>query len=138
MACWEESETGVKIEVYLLAVVNRPRIEIRAKRIPAKLMNFIRLEYPEVVIKKDGEDSDDVDFTELEWFKKTWASMTPGENLKLLREERQFSRKEFSEKCGIALARISDYERGRVKISQTVAKKLAKALDTAEENLYWE
>ena len=122
----------------MLAVVNRPRIEIRAKRIPAKLMNFIRLEYPNVVVKKDGEDSDDVDFTELEWFKETWASMTPGENLKLLREERQLSKKEFSEKCGIALARISDYERGRAKISQAVAKKLAKVLDTAEENLYWE
>ena len=122
----------------MLAVVNRPRIEIRAKRIPAKLMNFIRLEYPNVVVKKDDEDSDDVDFTELEWFKETWASMTPSENLKILREERQLSKKELSEKCGIASARIADYERGNAKISQAVAKKLAKALDTAEENLYWE
>jgi DNA-binding XRE family transcriptional regulator len=122
----------------MLAVVNQPRIEIRAKRIPAKLMNFIRLEYPNVVIRKDSEDTDEVDFAELEWFKKTWASMTPSENLKLLREERQFSKKELSEKCGIASERIADYERGKAKISRPVAKKLAKALDTAEENLYWE
>jgi len=122
----------------MLAVVNQPHIEIRAKRIPVKLMNFIRLEYPNVVIRKDSEDTDEVDFTELEWFKKTWASMTPSENLKLLREERQFSKKELSEKCGIASARIADYERGKAKISRPVAKKLAKALDTAEENLYWE
>ncbi|MDR1812884.1 MAG: helix-turn-helix domain-containing protein [Candidatus Fibromonas sp.] len=121
----------------MLAVVNRPRIEIRAKRIPVKQMNFIRLEYPNVVVKKDNEDSDEVDFTELEWFKETWASMTPGENLKLLREEQRISKKELSEKCGISLVRISDYESGRVKISQSIAKKLAKVLGTAEENLYW-
>jgi len=120
----------------MLAVVNQPRIEIRAKRIPAKLMNFIRLEYPDVVVKKDSDDGDEVDFTELKWFKETWATMTPGGNLKLLREERKLSKKELSDKCGIALADISDYERGRVKISQSVAKKLAKALDTAEGNLY--
>jgi DNA-binding XRE family transcriptional regulator len=122
----------------MLAVVNQPRIEIRAKRIPAKLMNFIRLEYPDVVVKKDGEDNESVNFRELEWFKKTRAPMTPGGNLKLLREERRLSKKELSDKCGIALARISDYESGRVKIIQPVAKKLAKALDTTEESLYWE
>jgi len=120
----------------MLAVVNQPRIEIRAKRIPVKLMNFIRLEYPNVVVKKDDEDSYEADFTELEWFKETWATMTPGGNLKLLREERNLSKKELSERCGIALAQISDYECGKVKISQSVAKKLAKALDTAEGNLY--
>ena len=108
------------------------------KRIPAKLMNFIRLEYPDVVVKKDGKDSESVNFRELEWFKETRAAMTPGGNLKLLREERRLSKEELSDKCGIVLARISDYEHGRVKISQPVAKKLAKALDTAEENLYWE
>jgi DNA-binding transcriptional regulator YiaG len=91
----------------MLAVVNQSRIEIRAKRIPAKLMNFIRLEYPNVVVKKN-DNSEDVDFTELEWFKKTRAAMTPAENLKLLRKERQLSKKE-----------------------------LAEILDTAEENLYW-
>jgi DNA-binding XRE family transcriptional regulator len=120
----------------MLAVVNQPRIEIRAKRIPAKLMNFIRLEYPNVVVKK-GDNSEDVDFTELEWFKKTKAAMTPAENLKLLRKERQFSKKKLADKCGTTEARISDYELGKVKINQSVAKKLAEVLDTAEENLYW-
>jgi predicted transcriptional regulator len=121
----------------MLAVVSQPRIEIRAKKIPTKLMNFIRLEYPNVVVKKDYDDKD-VDFTELDWFKEIRASMTPGENLKLLREERQLSKRELSDRCGIALSRISDYELGRTKISRSVAKKLAKMLDTAEENLYWE
>jgi DNA-binding XRE family transcriptional regulator len=121
----------------MLAVVNQPRIEIRAKRIPAKLMNFIRLEYPNVIVKKN-DISDDVDFTELDWFKEIRASMTSGENLKLLRKERLLSKKELSEKCRISISRITDYELGRAKISHLIAKKLAKTLDTAEENLYWE
>jgi len=121
----------------MLAVVNRPRIEIRAKKIPVKLMNFIRLEYPNVIVKKD-DVSDDVDFTESDWFKEVRASMTSGENLKLLREERSLSKKELSERCGISVSRIASYELGRVKISRSVAKKLAEILGTAEENLYWE
>ncbi|GBU23778.1 hypothetical protein R83H12_00396 [Fibrobacteria bacterium R8-3-H12] len=120
----------------MLAVVNQPRIEIRANRIPAKLMNFIRLEYPSVVIKKDSE-SESVNFRDLAWFKKTRAKMTPHGNLKLLREERELTQRELSAKAGIALTRISDYERGRVKITKAAAAKLAKALDTAEENLFW-
>jgi len=121
----------------MLAVVNQPRIEIRAKKIPAKLMNFIRLEYPNVIVKKD-DVSDDVDFTESDWFKEIRASMTPGENLKLLREERLFSKKELSERSGISVSRLASYELGRIKISRSVAKKLAEVLDTTEDNLYWE
>jgi len=122
----------------MLAVANRPRIEItiRAKRIPTKLMNFIRLEYPNVVVKKE-DYLEDVDVTELDWFKGVRASMTPGENLKLLREERQLSKRELSSKCGIATACISDYECGRVKITKPIAKKLAEILGTVESNLFW-
>jgi len=100
-------------------------------------MNFIRLEYPNVIVKKD-DISDDVDFTESDWFKEIKTSMTPGENLKLLREERLLSKKELSDRCGISVSRIASYELGRVKISRSAAKKLAEILDTAEENLYWE
>jgi len=120
----------------MLAVVKAPRIEIRANRIPAKLMNFIRLEYPGVEIKKDDE-SESANFRDLAWFKKTRAEMTPHENLKLLREERELTQKELSVKAGIALTRISDYERGRIRITKVAAIKLAKALDTSEENLLW-
>jgi len=98
------------------------------------VVKFIRLEYPGVVIKKDDE-SESVNFRDLAWFKKTKAEMTPHENLKLLREERELTKKELSVKAGIALTRISDYERGRVRITKAAAVKLAKALDTAEENL---
>jgi DNA-binding XRE family transcriptional regulator len=119
----------------MLAVVNRPRIEIRANKIPAKLISFMRREYPSVVIHESENES--TNFRELEWFKETRAAMTPAENLKLLREERLLTQKELANKSGIALARILDYENGSAKISKSAAEKLAKILDTAEENLYW-
>jgi DNA-binding transcriptional regulator YiaG len=124
----------------MLAIANQPRIEIiiRAKKIPTKLMNFIRLEYPSAIVKRDADDSDGINFRELDWFKKVRASMLPSRNLKLLRKERKFSKKELSEKSGLTVALISDYECGKVKITKSVAKKLAVALDTAEENLHWQ
>lgn len=118
----------------MLAVVNRPRIEIRANRIPAKLINFMRSEYPSVVITNESENES---FRSLEWFKGVRAAMSPAENLRLLRKERRLTQKELASKTGMALARILEYESGAAEISEKAAEKLAKALDTAEENLRW-
>ena len=60
----------------MLAVVKRPRIEIRAKHIPAPLVRFLRDTYkPENVIVSDDNESEP--FEQTEWFKS--LDTTPGE-----------------------------------------------------------
>jgi len=87
-----------------------------------------------VVIKKDDE-SESVNVRDLAWFKKTKAEMTPHENLKLLREERELTKKKLSVKAGIALTRISDYESGRVRITKAAALRTYSCKQRTENKL---
>ena len=109
----------------------------KARKNLKMLPPVVSKKYPKVVVTNDTEDNVSVNFRELDWYKETLASMAPSENLKLLREERQLTLKELAKKSGFSITQISDYENGKTKISQATAKKLAEALDTVEENLFW-
>ena len=86
----------------MLAVVKKPRIEIRAKHIPAPLVRFLKDTYkPENVAVCKNEDS--IPFEESDWFK--ILDSTPGEMIVANRDLRNWSRA-VSRKMAIKLGEI--------------------------------
>jgi ribosome-binding protein aMBF1 (putative translation factor) len=123
--------------------VNQPRIRIEAPVLPRKLISFLRSNYGEVKIARSGDftenDPDDaaMPVVKMDWYKEIRSKMTPGENLMLLRKNRGLTQKALAEKSGMAATDISDMERKRISIGKTAAQKLAKALGTSVNNLFW-
>ena len=94
----------------MLAVVKRPRIEIRAKHIPAPLVRFLKDTYkPENVIVSDEDVA--VPFEESEWFKT--LETTPAEMIVANRDLRNWSQVTLAEKLGIQVQNLCAMENGR-------------------------
>ena len=111
----------------MLAVVKRPRIEIRAKHIPAPLVRFLKDTYkPENVIVSDEDVA--VPFEESEWFKS--LETTPAEMIVANRDLRNWSQVTLAEKLGIQVQNLCAMENGRRTVSRKMALKLGKIFGT--------
>jgi len=111
----------------MLAVVKRPRIEIRAKHIPAPLVRFLKDTYkPENVIVSDEDVA--VPFEESEWFKS--LETTPAEMIVANRDLRNWSQVTLAEKLGIQVQNLCAMENGRRAVSRKMALKLGKIFGT--------
>lgn len=111
----------------MLAVVKRPRIEIRAKHIPAPLVRFLKNTYkPENVIISDEDVA--VPFEESEWFKS--LETTPGEMIVANRDLRNWSQVTLAEKLGIQVQNLCAMENGRRTVSRKMAVKLGEVFGT--------
>jgi DNA-binding XRE family transcriptional regulator len=122
----------------MLAVVKKPHtdktlFEIKGD-IPRKILDYIDLEYGAQleIIKENQEDH--IRIIDTDWFKKIRASITPGEIIKIHRENLGLTQSELGKKLGLFSAqKISDMEKGRRKISKEVAKKLSKIFEVPIE-----
>ena len=111
----------------MLAVVKRPRIEIRAKHIPAPLVRFLKDTYkPENVIVSDEDVA--VPFEDSEWFKS--LETTPAEMIVANRDLRNWSQVTLAEKLGIQVQNLCAMENGRRTVSRKMALKLGKIFGT--------
>ena len=111
----------------MLAVVKKPRIEIRAKHIPAPLVRFLRDTYkPENVVIKD--DNDSVPVEESEWFNS--LDSTPAEMIVANRDLRNWSQVMLAEKLGIPVQNLCAMENGRRVVSRKMAVKLGEIFGT--------
>jgi DNA-binding XRE family transcriptional regulator len=120
------------------AVVKTPRIKISIKgtAIPPKLLVVLREEYGEdlKVVENDGKTL--VNVVDTEWYKKTKAKMTPGDYLRIYRENRGLTQSKLGEILGgIPRQHISNMERGHRQISLKNARILARKLGIPLENL---
>jgi len=120
------------------AVVKTPRIEISIKgaTIPQKLIGVLREEYGDdlKVVENDGESL--VNVIDTQWYKKTKAHMTPGDYLRIYRENKGFTQGKLGELLGgIPRQHISNMERGHRPISLKIARKLSKILNAPVEKL---
>lgn len=120
----------------MLAVVRaphtkRPTLEIRGQ-IPSWMISRLKREYKSnLEIKKDGDQIDDdlVNIFETDWFSSVEAKMTPGDNLRIYRENAGLSQSELGKKLGnIPRQNISLMEKGKRGISKEIAKKLSSIL----------
>ena len=121
----------------MLAVVKMPRtnkaaLTIRGQ-IPDWMITRLREEYKDRLIlknEKNGKKREElVNIFETDWFESIDSKMTPGENLKLYRENAGLSQAELGKKLGdVPRQNISLMEKGKRGISKETAKKLSKIL----------
>jgi len=120
----------------MLAVVKKPRTNkpmftVRGN-IPNWMLSRLKKEYKtELVIKEDIADKHDAnsltDIFETEWFTEIDSQITPGENMKIYRENMGLSQAALGEKLGnVPRQNVSLMENGKRGISKETAKKLSK------------
>jgi len=117
----------------MLVHVKTPRTEIEIKgEVSDQLMKALRNDFGnEINISNDDML---IDPTRSAWFKETKAQMTPGDRLKIDRENAGWSQAELGKKIGsFSRQYVSDLENGRKNISLKVAKQLAIIFDRSIE-----
>ena len=121
----------------MLAVVRKRRtkkalFEIKGK-IPKKVIDYFAHEYGAQFEIIDS-DEDFINIFNTDWFKNISKSTTPGDSLKIYRENMGFTQEELGSKLGnFTRQNISDMENGRRSISKEVAKKLSNIFDVPVE-----
>ena len=117
------------------AVVKTPRIEINIKgEIPDKLMSVLEEEYGEQVQLLEENDEESVNIFETDWYRDIKSRMTPGDNLRIYRENHGLTQARLGEMLGgVPRQHISNMEREVRSISLKTARKLAKLFKVSPE-----
>lgn len=115
------------------AVVKTPHIEINIKgTIPENILSVLKKEYGKKVKLLDDDKA--VNIFDTDWYKKTKAKITPGDNLKIYRTNKGISQEELGKILGgVPRQNISNMEKGTRTISKKTAQKLAEIFDTSVE-----
>ncbi len=113
----------------MLAIVKKRRtkntlFEIKGN-IPSDVLGFLKSKFgTDVKVVKDDEEL--LNIFETGWYKEVRKAITPGETLKIYRENIGLSQAELGKKLGkFTRQKISDMENGKRNISKEVAKKLS-------------
>jgi len=111
---------------------NQPLFEIRGD-IPVKVVEYLKEEFGQnVEVLKEDEEM--VNVFETEWYKKISSTTTPGEVMRIYRENAELTQEELGRKLGkFNRQKISDMECGKRNISKDVAKKLSKLFQVPVE-----
>jgi len=118
----------------MLALVKAPHTEIELSFNGSgveEFLNFLKTHYNvNIVSESKAVDSDEelIDIEDSEFWKRNKHRVLTGARLRSGITQRQ-----LSEKAGIRQSIISEYEKGKRKITPQAAQKLAKALDTYPE-----
>jgi DNA-binding XRE family transcriptional regulator len=117
------------------AVVKTPLIEIKIKgTIPNKILNVLKEEYGKKVKIIKENDDEYVNVFETEWYKKIKAQTTPGDNMRIYRENHGLTQEKLGELLGgIPRQHISNMEKGTRSISINTAKKLSNIFKVSVE-----
>ncbi len=113
------------------AVVKMPRTKpftVQGETIPDMVLSFLR-ENGNVEIIEDDDEL--IDVTETDWYKNIKTELTPAENVRFYRMNREYTLSQLGEKLGgLSRQNVSDIEQGRRAISKEMAHKLAKVFST--------
>ena len=115
------------------AVVKTPRIELQIRGdIPPKLISVLEEEFGDDLRLQEEQDDKIVHVFETEWYHQIKSSMTPGDNLKIYRDNRGWTQAQLGEKLdGLPRQHISNMERGLRPISRKMAKRLAQVFEVS-------
>jgi DNA-binding XRE family transcriptional regulator len=111
--------------------VKTPHIEINVKgsEIPPTLLEILKKEYGEGVCYLSDSDDELVDIEATDWYKDINAKMTPGDYVKIYRENRGITQEKLGKMLGdVPRQNISSMERGTRPISLKMARKLSSIL----------
>ena len=111
----------------MLAVVKKPRIEISLQGEQVdELIEWIRKKFEVNILTSESTESIAIEETD---FWKEMQSNRIGNLLSGARLKAGLSQAQLAEKLGIRQNMISDYERGKRRLSSTMAKRIAKILN---------
>ena len=90
-----------------------------------KISDMVKNEYGSIEINYN-ENEELTDCFDSDWYKETKKNMTPGDYIKIYRQNHILTQEQLGQKLdGISRQYISDLENGRRNISKDIAKKLA-------------
>ena len=104
-----------------------PHIELKIKgEISAKLISVLEEEFgPELQLDRDKDD-EIVNIFETDWYTQIKSKMTPGDNLKIYRENQGWTQTQLGEMLdSMPRQHVSNMERGTRAISKKTARRLA-------------
>jgi len=115
------------------AVAKTPRIDVRITgEISKKLLKTLEDECGEDLVIITDPDEEFVDAKETDWYKEAKAGLSPGESLRIYRQNKGLTQEALGRMLGgIPRQHISNMENGRRVISLEMAKKIAKLLRTS-------
>jgi ribosome-binding protein aMBF1 (putative translation factor) len=117
----------------MLALVKKPRIEISIQGENVdELIEWIKKKFEVRILTSDKSDSISIEETD---FWKEMQSNRIGNLLSAARLKANLSQSQLADKLGIRQNMISDYERGKRRLSQTMAKRIAEILHFKAERL---
>ena len=117
----------------MLAVVKKPRIEISLQgENVEELIEWIRKKFEVSILTSDSSDSVPIEETD---FWKEMQSNRVGNLLAGARLKAGFTQAQLARKLGIRQNMISDYERGKRRLSPSMADRLAKILNVKANRL---
>ena len=110
----------------MLALVKKPRIEISLQGEHVdELIEWIRKKFDVSILTSDDSESISIEETD---FWKEMQSNRVGNLLSAARLKASLSQSQLAEKLGIRQNMVSDYERGKRRLSPAMAKRIAKVL----------
>jgi ribosome-binding protein aMBF1 (putative translation factor) len=117
----------------MLAVVKKPRIELSIQgENTEELIAWISKKFEVNILSADKSNSIPIEDTD---FWKEMQSNRIGNLLEGARLKAGMTQAELAEKLNVRQNMISDYERGKRRISKSMAERLAKALDIKVDRL---
>ncbi len=117
----------------MLAVVKKPRIEISLQgENVEELIEWISKKFEVSILTSDRSDSVPIEETD---FWKEMQSNRVGNLLAGARLKARFTQAQLATKLGIRQNMISDYERGKRRLSPSMADRLAKILNLKANRL---
>lgn len=110
----------------MLALVKKPRIEISLQGEHVdELIEWISKKFEVSILTSDNSESVAIEETD---FWKEMQSNRVGNLLSAARLKAGLSQSQIAEKLGIRQNMVSDYERGKRRLSSAMAKRIAKVL----------
>jgi DNA-binding XRE family transcriptional regulator len=117
----------------MLAVVKKPRTNktlFKVKGdIPSEVIEYLEREFgQDVEVVKDDEEL--LNIFDTDWYKDISEATTPGDTLRIYRENFRMTQAELGRKLGkFTRQKISDMEHNKRTISKDVARKLSRLFD---------
>ena len=115
------------------AVAKTPRIDVRITgEISEKLLKTLEDEYGDDLVIITDPDEEFVDAKETDWYREAKAELTPGESLRIYRQNAGLTQEALGKMLGdLPRPPISNMENNSRAISLEMAKKLARLLNTS-------
>ena len=119
----------------MLAVVKTPHIDLKIRgKLSLFMQEALRKEYGKKLVMKDEKEDEAVDFFQTRLAKKLEKEATPGDCLKIYRENLSLTQEALGSKIGVSKNYVSDMENGYRKISREKAKILGKMFNISAEH----